>query len=144
MSEDGLKSIRNRLQEADNFDDYEGVLRFFKECNPITYKNGKKIQKNAFSLGTKLLHFYNPEKNPILDSAIRTNLRIGDMSLELCLEFRRATNYFIEKHRDYFDMFYESKNIAQELEKRHMTNKFPKMEIIDMALYEKKDIRFGM
>ncbi len=136
LSKNASKEIRTRLREVDNFDDYESVLHIFKRCNQIEYKNGRVILKNAFSFGTKLLHFYNPEENPILDSVVRENLRIGEMNRELCLEFRRATKYFVEKHRDYFDMFCESKNIAQELEKRHMTNKFPKMEIIDMALYE--------
>ena len=125
------------MQDAENLDDYESVLNIFEGCNPTTYKNGTVVNKNAFSFGTKILHFYNPQKNPILDSVVRTNLKIiEEMNKQLCLEFRDAAKCFTEKHKDYFDMFYSSKIISQELSKRYMTNNFSTMEIFDMALYE--------
>lgn len=64
---------------------------------------------NAFSLGTKLLHFYNPEENPILDSIARNNLKIDDMSCEVCLCFKEAANEFIKSHQDYFKSFHSSR-----------------------------------
>jgi len=66
---------------------------------------------------------------------VRDNLNLGEMDLELCLEFKKATNSFAEKHSDYFRRLKDSKRVLQELERRHMTNQFPKMQIIDMALY---------
>jgi len=135
LSEQGLNEISNRLHEVDNFEDYECVLRKFEYCNPTTYK-GNEVIKSAFSFGTKLIHFYNPEQNPILDSAVRDKLNLGGMNLELCLEFKKAINSFAEKRGDYFKELYASQRILQELKKRHMTNQFPKMQIIDMALYE--------
>lgn len=134
LSEKGLKEISNRLHEVDNFDDYEYVLQKFAYCNPTTYK-GNEVKKSAFSFGTKLMHFYNPEENPIMDTLVRTNQNLGEMNLELCFEFKKATNFFVKKHRDYFDRFNSSQRVLQELEKMHMTNRFPKMQIIDMALY---------
>jgi len=53
-----------------------------------------------------------------------------------CVQFQKAANDFVKKHADYFEKFYESESIKIELEKRHMTHYFPKMEIVDMALYE--------
>ncbi len=134
LSEEGLREISKRLHEIGNFDDYVYVLPKFESCNPTTYK-GNEVKKSAFSFGTKLMHYYNPEKNPILDSAVRDNLNLGEMGLELCFEFRKATNSFVEKHSDYFDRLKASQHFLQELEKRHMTNRFPKMQIIDMSLY---------
>ncbi len=134
LSDQGLKNISNLLQEVDNFEDYEYVLQKFEGCDTAMY-NGNRIKKNAFSLGTKLLHFYNPEENPILDSSVRTNLSLGDMDLELCFGFKKTINSFVKNHSDYFERFCTSKGVLQELAKRHMTNRFPKMQIIDMALY---------
>lgn len=136
MSWAGIEEINKRLQNVKAFDDYGSALSIFKECNPTIYNNGTIVSKSAFSLGTKILHFYNPRENPILDSVVRYNLNIKDeMTLELCLEFKEAANKFEEKH-DYFTKFYESKIISQELGKRQMISNFPIMEIFDMALYE--------
>jgi len=134
LSEQGLNDILNRLHEVDNFEDYEYVLQKFEHCNPTIYK-GNEVKKSAFSFGTKLMHFYNPEKNPILDSIVRDNLNLGEMDLGLCFEFKKAVSSFVEEHSDYFSRLKVSPNFLQELEKRHMTNQFPKMQIIDMALY---------
>ncbi|WP_342304936.1 hypothetical protein [Methanolobus sp. ZRKC5] len=137
LSWEGVKEVKNRLQQVEDFDDYVSSLQAFESCDPITYKNGKEIQKNAFSFGTKILHFYNPDENPILDSFVRTNLKIkGEMDKDLCIEFREGAREFAQLHHDYFVYFNESENIRQELAKRHMTSDFPIMEIFDMALYE--------
>jgi len=137
MSWDGIEEINKRLQTVKDFDDYGSALSIFEECNPTVYNNGAMVRKSAFSLGTKILHFYNPQKNPIVDSVVRANLNIkGEMTLELCLEFRKAANMFVAKHHDYFTKFYESKRISQELGKRQMIRNFPIMEIFDLALYE--------
>lgn len=137
MSWEGLNEISRQLQHVEDFDDYASSLDIFETCDPATYKNGNEIKKNAFSLGTKVLHFYNPNENPILDSFVRTNLKIkGEMNKKLCLEFREAAREFAKKHENYFTHFTKSDNIRRELVKRHMTNEFPTMEILDMALYE--------
>lgn len=136
LSWEGLKEISMRLQQVEDFDDYATALQVFKGCD-LRIKNGKESRRNAFSLGTKILHFYNPEENPILDSVVRQNLMIkGEMNKELCVEFREAARRFAKKNRSYFIHFNKSDNIKQELAKRHMTNEFPIMEILDMALYE--------
>ena len=134
LSEEGFKEISDRLLDVNDFDDYHCALQKFEGCSPAIYK-GNKIKKSAFSLGTKLLHYYNPEENPILDSNVRDNLKLGEMDLELCFEFKRATNSFVERHSDYFGRFCASTSTLQELQKRNMTNRFSKMQIIDMALY---------
>ncbi|SET02432.1 hypothetical protein SAMN04488587_2007 [Methanococcoides vulcani] len=137
LSKKGIKIISERLQEVEHFDDYYNAISIFEACNPTKYANGNLKSKNAFSFGTKVLHFYDPKHNPILDSEVRKNLGIKvEMNKSLCIEFREAANSFVKKHRDYFDKFYESDTIAQELEKRHMNINFSNMEILDMALYE--------
>ncbi len=82
------------------------------------------------------MHFYSPNENPILDSVVRNNLGLGDMSYKICMEFHEAANDFTNKHEDYFEKIIESKTIECELEKRNISNKFPKMAILDMALYQ--------
>lgn len=134
LSKEGFKEISNRLLEVNNFDNYDFVLQKFEGCNSAIYK-GNSIKKNAFSLGTKLLHYYNPEENPILDTYVRDNLGLGEMNLELCIEFKKATNSFVKRHINYFNRLRYSQNVLQELKKRSMTNRLPKMQIIDMALY---------
>lgn len=134
LSEPTLEKISIKLLEVDSFEDYKYILQKFERCCPVIRK-GKMIERNAFSLGTKLLHFYNPEENTILDSIVRNNLNLGEMDLGLCFEFKKAVSSFVEEHSDYFSRLKVSPNFLQELEKRHMTNQFPKMQIIDMALY---------
>ncbi len=137
LSNDGLKIIFELLGDPNlNFDDYESALKAFEKCNPKKDKNGEIHDTNAWSFGTKVLHFYNPEENPILDSLVRTNLHIVDMTYDICIYFQKATNDFVREHNDYFENFYKSERIKYELKKRHMTTDFPKMEIMDMALYE--------
>ena len=71
----GIKAsdiILDRLDKIKDFDKYEIVLEQFEKCNP---RGNERV--NAFSLGTKVLHTYNPEENPILDSVVRNNLRIN-------------------------------------------------------------------
>lgn len=134
LSKEGFKEISKRLLEINDFDDYQYVLQQFKDCDKARYK-GNEIQKNAFSFGTKLMHLYSPEENPILDSTVRYNLNLGEMDLGLCFEFKKAICSFVKDHSDYFSRLKDSQRVLQELEKRHMTNQFPKMQIIDMALY---------
>ncbi|AKB29045.1 hypothetical protein MSSIT_2326 [Methanosarcina siciliae T4/M] len=134
LSEEGLKEISKRLLVINDFDDYQYVLQQFKGCNKARYK-GNEIHKNAYSFGTKLMHFYNPEENPILDSVVRDNLNLGEINLELCFEFKKATCCFLKKHHKYLDEFNTSTHVLQELERRYMTRNFPIMEILDMALY---------
>ncbi|MBU4372951.1 MAG: hypothetical protein KJ714_00625 [Euryarchaeota archaeon] len=120
-----------------NFDDYETALKAFENCNPKKNKNGKLIYASALSMGTKVLHFYDPEENPIFDSIVRKkeNLNINEITYDICMYFQQAANDFVRKHNDYFENFYKSECIKDELKKRHMTNDFPKMWIMDMALY---------
>lgn len=135
VSNKGLENINKSLEEIDDFDDYETTLSIFEKVAPKTIR-GKEIEVNAFSFGTKLLHFYDPEKNPILDSVVKQRIKMDiDLDLEFCLEFRKATNRFVEKHPDYFDKFYKSEIIVQGFNNMFLTNKFPKMQIVDMILY---------
>ena len=139
LSAKGVNHIFSKLKSPNyDFDNYKTALSAFKECNPKKNKNGIFINANAWSFGTKILHFYNPEENPILDSFVRNNLKLGEMTYDLCIEFKKAINDFVDDHNDYFEDFYMSENIKNELRNRYMTNKFPKMEIMDMALYESK------
>jgi hypothetical protein len=135
VSTKGLEIINDRLSKIDDFEDYETSLLAFKECNPRKQKNGEIKYVNAFSLGTKVMHFYNPEENPILDSVVRDNLKIDEMSCEICLNFKDAANEFVEKHQDDFKSFHSSDAIKSEFEERGLTTAFPQMAILDMALY---------
>lgn len=118
MSWNGIEEINKRLQTVKDFDEYESALSIFKECNATSYNNGTIVSKSAFSLGTKILHFYNPHKNPILDSVVRYNLNIkGEMTLELCLEFKKAANNFVTNYSKYFDIFMNPRELVKSLEK---------------------------
>lgn len=135
VSNKGLKIITDKLNEADNFDDYRSSISIFENCNPRRQKNGENTYINAFSLGTKILHFYNPEENPIMDSVVRANLKIDYISCEICSNYRDAAHKFVRKHPDYFNNFRSSNVIISELKERGITTSFPNMAILDMALY---------
>lgn len=137
LSAKGVNYIFSTLKNQNfDFGNYRIALSAFEKCNPTKNKNGILINANAWSFGTKILHFYNPEKYPILDSVVRDNLKLGEMTYNLCIEFKKAANDFVDTHSNYFEEFYMSENIKIELRNRYMTNKFPKMEIMDMALYD--------
>ena len=105
-------------------------MKRFEACNPRDNKNF-----NAFSLGTKILHTYNPEENPIMDSVIREKLKIGSrLNIDLCLNFKRAMNRFADEYKGYFSSFSKSKRVKDEFQKFHLKPKFPKMKILDMAI----------
>ncbi len=127
LSNEAFEIILDRLEEIKDFDDYNNVLKQFKKCNPR-----KNRMANAYSLGTKVLHTYNPEENPILDSVIRTNLKIKyQPDVELCVNFKKAMNQFANEHKEYFSC----DGIKEEFNKLHLKPKFPKMKLLDMALY---------
>ena len=135
ISKKAFDIILERLDKVKDFNEYEVVLKQFKGCNPRENKNA-----NAFSLGTKVLHTYNPEENPILDSKVRKELKIyyRDFNIELCLDFKKAMNHFANEHKE--DFLCENINrIKDEFKKFHLKPKFPKMKILDMALYHNED-----
>ena len=134
LSKGAFPIISERLEEVKDFDDYKNVLKQFEGCNPR-----KNRKANAFSFGTKVLHTYNPEENPILDSVIRDNLGITyQLDIDLCVNFKKAMNRFANKHEEYF-LFENNNRIKDEFKKFHLKPKFPKMKILDMALYHKKE-----
>ncbi len=131
LSNDSFQVILGRLDKVKDFNNYELVLEQFVRCNPK--RNGNV---NALSLGTKVLHIYSPEENPILDSVVRNNLEINDeMDIELCLNFRTAMNNFVNDHKEWF-LLDNCNNIKNEFKKYNLKTTFPKMKIIDMALYD--------
>lgn len=134
ISSKGMENIRHLVQQVDSFDDYEKALMIFEKSDRRNL-NGKVIKPSPWSFGTKLLHFYNPQENPILDTIVRDNLKIGYMDAKVCMEFRKAANCFINKHDDYFDKIAKSENIKKELEERYIPIPFSKMGLLDMALY---------
>ncbi|MFA5396949.1 MAG: hypothetical protein WC346_13150 [Methanogenium sp.] len=123
VSTAGLIELTNRLLDLDSFDNYQLVIQKFEACDPVIYK-GKQINRNAFSLGTKIMHFYNPETNPILDSIVRDNLNLGDMDYVTCIEFNKAMNSFATCYSDYFKRLIRSENVLQLLNDRGMTSQF--------------------
>lgn len=133
ISEKAFDIILKRLDKVNNFDDYKVVLEQFQGCNRRGNKN-----TNAFSLGTKVLHTYNPEENPIMDSVIRKNLNIKPrLNIDLCMNFKKAMNCFAKKHEKYFSLLENNNHIKLEFKEFHLKPKFPKMKILDMALYYK-------
>ena len=129
LSDKAFPRISKRLEEVKDFDDYKNVLKQFEGCNPR--KNGKV---NAFSFGTKVLHTYNPEENPIFDSVVRENLGIAyQLDIDLCMNFKKAMNRFANKHEEYF-LFEYNNRIKDEFKKFHLKPMFPKMKILDMVL----------
>ncbi|WP_135610989.1 hypothetical protein [Methanococcoides sp. AM1] len=134
LSSKGVKNIKDLVQQVDNFDDYEKVLMAFEESDRRNYK-GNEIKPSPWSFGTKLLHFYNPQENPILDTIVRNNLKLGYMDDQLCVEFRKAANCFVNKHIGYFENIAKSETIKKELEERYIPTPFSKMGLLDMALY---------
>ncbi|WP_440951952.1 hypothetical protein [Methanococcoides sp. FTZ1] len=127
LSLKGTENVKSCLQEVQDFDDYENALMIFEQCNPRDYKNGSTLCANAWSLGTKLLHFYNPQENPILDSVLRDNLQIGNMNAKLCIEFRKAANDFVSDNDYFFKEFLKSPEIKSVLDDRKMIFDFSKM-----------------
>ena len=141
ISEKTFDNILEGLDKVKDFNGYEVVLKQFKGCNPRENKDA-----NAFSLGTKVLHTYNPEENPILDSKVRKELKIyyRDFNIELCLDFKEAMNRFANEYKGYFSSFRKSNRIKDGFEKFHLKPKFPKMKILDMAiLYYNENGKWG-
>lgn len=133
LSDKAYNIIFERLEEVKDFNDYEAVLKQFKECNPR--KNGKT---DALSFGTKLLHTYNPEENPIFDSIIRRNLGIKEqLDIDLCVKFKNAMNRFAEEHKEYFILCENSARVKDEFKNSLLNTHFPKMKMLDMAIYKK-------
>lgn len=127
--EQDFKKIIESLQEREvNFNNnYGETLKLFTTEN--------ELSKNALSFGTKVLHTYNPEENPILDSTIRGALNIkSGMNIDLCVDFKTAMNNFVEKYKDYFDKLKISDSIKNEFNKFKLKPAFPKMKLLDMAL----------
>ncbi len=122
--------ILDRLDEkVEDFNNYKAVLEQFKKCNP---REDKIV--NAFSLGTKVLHTYNPEENPILDSVVRNNLGINyQMDIDLCLDFKNAMNNFANSHKEYFSLD-NSSTVKTEFKRFKLKIEFPKMKLLDMAI----------
>ena len=131
ISEKTFDNILEGLDKVKDFNGYEVVLKQFKGCNPRENKDA-----NAFSLGTKVLHTYNPEENPILDSKVRKELKIyyRDFNIDLCLDFKEAMNRFANEYKGYFSSFRKSNRIKDGFKKFHLKPKFPKMKILDMAI----------
>lgn len=138
LSNKAFPDILKRLQSVQSFDRYEDVLKIFENCNP---RNHKRI--NAFSFGTKVLHTYNPEENPMLDSVVRKNLRINnEMSIDLCLYFKKAISEFSDRHKDYFSNE-NIKVLKEEFAAFNLKPNFPKMKMLDMALYQTDNLKKG-
>lgn len=133
LSNKGINNVSKELNKVKDFDNYDEVLKLFKDCNPRKIKNGQK-PVNAFSFGTKVLHTYNPEENPILDSVIRKTLKIKNMDICSCADFKEAMTRFAKKHDDYFRSFENNDIVKAEFEKYNLKANFPKMKILDMAL----------
>ncbi|MFX1298323.1 MAG: hypothetical protein ACFFD2_26145, partial [Promethearchaeota archaeon] len=132
LSNKSFEIILNGLQAIEDFKEYKAVIKKFEKCNPT-----KKGKKNAFSFGTKVLHTFNPEKNPIFDSVIKDNINLSyDIDVELCIDFRNAMNDFANDHEKYF-LLNNSKRICEEFKKNNLSLNLPKMKILDMALYLK-------
>lgn len=117
ISTEGIRIINGRLKKVKNLEDYDIAISIFEKCNPTNDNRGNPIRANQFCLGTRLLHFYDPEQNPILDNIVKDNLGIkgenGDLlSKTLCIEFREAAKCFVQTHPDYFYNFYESDDIG--------------------------------
>lgn len=130
LSKEAFDIILCYLDTVENFNDYEKVLEKFMSCDP---KGDRRV--NAFSLGTKVLHTYNPEENPILDSVVRESLEIYDeMDIKLCLNFKKAMNDFVNDHKEYFSIN-NSDKIRNQFKKCMLKINFPKMKLLDMALY---------
>lgn len=133
LSNKAFQIILNKLDTIKDFDDYEAVLMQFEACNQR--RDGRCV--NALSLGTKVLHTYNPEKNPMLDSVVKEYLGIKHkMDIGLCLRFKKAINNFEHNHKEFFSLK-NCDNIKIEFKKYGLKTKFPKMKILDMALYQK-------
>ena len=123
LSNEAYEVILERIKPK-NFDDYSSTLEAFKGCNPKSNSIA-----DALSFGTKVLHTYNPFKNPILDSVVRGNLGLGRLTVQLCLDFREAMNRFVESNEKYFS------DIRDILKEFGLRQDYPVMKVLDMALY---------
>ncbi len=131
LSEGAFNIIIRRIDDID-FENYRESLGIFIKCNP---RKNRKIPTDALSLGTKALHTFNPEVNPILDSRIRKNLGIKEnLDIELCVAFKNAMNQFVNGNSDFFSLFKESPKIKKKFLEYNIEIEFPKMKILDMAI----------
>ena len=136
LSKKGVELIKQKLEEVSDFKKYNEVIEKFAKCN-FSNKKKKKPDKDAFSLGTKVLHTFNPDENPILDSVIRKQLKLGNIiDSKLYRNFREAMNNFVVNNPDCFSKN-NLKKLNNEFKKYNLKPDFPKMKLLDMALYEK-------
>jgi hypothetical protein len=134
VSNKSLRIISKRLEKAIDFNEYKVALDKFSRNSKF---DDKKLDKNAYSLGTKVLHTFNPEENPILDKVVRDSLKLGNkIDLELCINFKDAMNTFAEEHKDFFTSN-RLKNVHGVFEEYDLNPGFPKMKLLDMAIYKR-------
>jgi len=131
LSEDAFDEILKRLDRIDDFTNYRIVLNAFENCNPR-----KTGDVNALSLGTKVLHTYAPNSNPILDIRIRQRVLMNaSIDINMCCVFKEAMNSFADAHESYFAI--EKSSVIVEVLRHHrLTPYFPRMKILDMVLLE--------
>ena len=51
------------------------------------------------------------------------------------MNFKKAMNQFEEDHEDYFSTFKKSPYVKKILKEYYITPEFPKMKLLDMAIY---------
>jgi len=69
---------------------------------------------------------------------VRDNLKLGDkIDLELCINFKNAMNTFMKEHKDFFTPN-RLKNVHDVFKEYNLNSVFPKMKLLDMAIYKRE------
>ena len=137
LSKKGIIALRDKLLIHNDWDNYYETLSLFLKINP-SIRSGMTIMKNALSLGTKVLHTYDPNKNPIMDDIILTNLDFKKEStiygIDFCVYMKDAFNMFYDEHHEYFDFPSDLQSYLRDI---NIVVNIPIMKILDITLYKK-------
>jgi len=132
LSSVGIDNLKNKLKNYTNWSDYEGTLQLFQKCNPT-----KNSNKDAISLGTKVLHVYDPMNNPIVDGVILKTLDLKKLydnnALIFCVNFQSCVIKFSDNKSDYFELSKETKTYLKKISINHM---IPRMKLLDISLLD--------
>ncbi|MBF0121267.1 MAG: hypothetical protein HQK79_20730, partial [Desulfobacterales bacterium] len=141
LSKKGMINLQSEILKHDNWDDYSDTLKLFIAINPVKVKkenNSQTIMKNALSLGTKVLHTYNPYENPIIDDVILNNLvlkkEFAKHGIEFCNDLKEGFNNFAKNKSSYFKL---PEELQIYLKNINIETDIPTMKMLDIALFQK-------
>lgn len=144
LSKKGIDELKGKIIQHNDWNDYDATLKLFEGIIQVEKADDRgspvEMRKNAFSLGTKVLHTFDPDHNPIIDNVILTTLdlkgQMGKDGIPFCLQLRNAFNTFAHENQDYFNLSSELECYLQSI---NIDIDIPTMKMLDIALYKKPE-----